>query len=84
MDELKVNTVYMRQDRIMASWTFDQSILDEQKLKIGRKYVERGPDVREKNLGLLLWGKVGTGKTYFAEAIANALLQSEGSSGAYD
>ena len=63
--------------RIMGSWTFERSILDDQKLKIGRKYVENWPDVLQKDLGLLLWGKVGTGKTYFAASIANALLHKE-------
>ena len=63
--------------RIMGSWTFERSILDDQKLKIGRKYVENWPDVLQKDLGLLLWGKVGTGKTYFAASVANALLQKE-------
>lgn len=63
--------------RIMGSWTFELSILDNQKLKIGRKYVENWPDVLQKNLGLLLWGKVGTGKTFYAASIANALLQKE-------
>ena len=28
-----------------------------------------------KNIGLLLWGEVGTGKTYFAACIANALVE---------
>lgn len=33
--------------------------------------------MREENIGYLLWGKVGTGKSYFAGCIANALMEQE-------
>ena len=35
------------------------------------------PEMREKNVGLLLWGGVGTGKSYTAGCIANALMEQE-------
>ncbi len=35
------------------------------------------PRNAENNYGLLLWGKVGTGKSYFAGCIANALMEQE-------
>ena len=34
-------------------------------------------EVRTKNIGLLLWGGVGTGKSFFAGCIANALMEQE-------
>lgn len=39
-----------------------------------RKYVEMWDDMRKENIGLLLCGGVGTGKTYAAASIANALI----------
>ena len=39
-----------------------------------RKYVENFLQFKEKGQGLLLWGGVGTGKTYYAMCIANALI----------
>lgn len=39
-----------------------------------RRYVEKWPQMREKNIGLLLYGAPGTGKSYGAACIANALL----------
>lgn len=63
--------------RIMTGWTFENSILDENKLRIGQKYVEHWQEVLAGNHGLLLWGTVGTGKTYFAACIANGLLEKE-------
>lgn len=63
--------------RIMTSWTFESSILDEKKVRIGQKYVEQWEEILAGNHGLLLWGTVGTGKTYFAACIANALLDKE-------
>lgn len=61
----------------MESWTFDHCILDEKKIQIGQKYVYNWSKVEADNLGLLLWGSVGTGKTYFAACIANALIEKE-------
>ncbi len=33
--------------------------------------------MKDGNYGLILWGKVGTGKSYFAGCIANALMEQE-------
>lgn len=40
-----------------------------------RRYVEKWPEVREHNTGILFYGSVGTGKSFYACAIANALLE---------
>lgn len=39
-----------------------------------RKYVARWDEMRAENLGVLFYGSVGTGKTFLAHAIANALI----------
>ncbi len=39
-----------------------------------RAYVEQFPAMRKRGAGLLLWGDVGTGKTFLAACVANALL----------
>lgn len=61
----------------MESWTFDNCILDEKKIRFGGKYSESWTEIERGNHGLLLWGPVGTGKTYFAACIANALIEKE-------
>ena len=33
--------------------------------------------MRSENIGLLLWGGVGTGKSFLAGCIANALMEQE-------
>ena len=40
-----------------------------------KRYVEHWEDAARKNIGLLLFGDVGTGKSFFAGCIANALLE---------
>ena len=40
-------------------------------------YVEQWQTMRSENLGLLLWGGVGTGKSFLAGCIANALMEQE-------
>lgn len=40
-----------------------------------RKYIDRWPQMLENNIGVLFHGPVGTGKSFFACAIANELLQ---------
>ena len=39
-----------------------------------KKYVDHWEEMRGKNIGLMLTGGVGTGKTFFASCIANALI----------
>ena len=39
-----------------------------------RRYVEKWTEVKQDGMGLLLYGPVGTGKTFFAACIANALI----------
>lgn len=40
-------------------------------------YVDQWEEMKKKSLGLLLWGPVGNGKTFFAGCIANALIEKE-------
>ena len=41
------------------------------------RYVEQWQTMRSENIGLLLWGGVGTGKSFLAGCIANALMAQE-------
>lgn len=40
-----------------------------------RRYVDRWEKVRAENIGILFYGSVGTGKSFYACAIVNALLE---------
>ena len=40
-----------------------------------RKYVERWDDMKRENIGILFCGPAGTGKTFYAECIVNALAE---------
>ena len=46
-------------------------------MKTARFYVEHWEDMKAGNIGYLLWGSVGTGKSYLAGCIANALMEQE-------
>ncbi|MBE6018258.1 MAG: AAA family ATPase, partial [Lachnospiraceae bacterium] len=55
-------------------WRFDIAE-DSETIRWAKNYVENWRKVRAENLGLLLWGDVGTGKSFAAACIANALLE---------
>ena len=46
-------------------------------MHLAQRYVDYWPEMRGKNVGLLLWGGVGTGKSFMAGCIANALMEQE-------
>lgn len=59
----------------MRSWTFENDDMKNPKITAALKnYVENFPEFREQGQGLLLFGDVGTGKSYIAAAAANALF----------
>lgn len=80
-DERKRQEELDRQRRIcfaetnMANWNFLNDDRRNAKLSDAMKnYVKNFTEFRKEGKGLLLFGTVGTGKTYFAACIANALI----------
>lgn len=62
-------------ESMMQEWTFDHSDgTNEKIMTAARKYALNFDDFRKQGKGLLLFGTVGTGKTYAAACIANALI----------
>ena len=64
-------------DPAMQDWTFANDNGKCQQMKHAHFYVEHWPTMQAENIGYLLWGGVGTGKSYFAGCIANALMEQE-------
>lgn len=65
-------------DTNMKSWSFDNDDRRNAKLSDAMmRYAEKFPDYRRNGKGLLLFGPVGTGKTYFAACIANRLIDND-------
>ncbi len=63
------------QEKTLSEWTF-ACAADTDGIRFARRYVEHWAEAKQNNLGLLLWGDVGTGKSFAAACIANALLES--------
>lgn len=62
-------------DRNMQFWTFETDDGENLRLsELASKYVDKFSEMYELGKGLLLYGPVGTGKTYMAACIANALI----------
>lgn len=62
-------------DAEMRKWTFTESDHADPKTEnVARKYAANFNAMREKGIGLLLCGTVGTGKSFLAASIANALI----------
>ena len=61
----------------MRNWTFENDNGKNPQMDYARDYVDNWPDMLKENRGLLLWGGVGAGKSFFAGCIANALIEQE-------
>lgn len=62
------------QERHLQDWMF-ASANSTPSIQMAKRYVENWEKAKAENLGLLLWGDVGTGKSFLAACIANALLE---------
>ena len=58
----------------MRKHTFEAASEDKH-VQLARRYVEEWTEMRKRNVGLLLWGNTGTGKSFTAHCIANALIE---------
>lgn len=63
------------QDRTFYNYTFDRCDVSQENAIYAKRYVEHFSEMVQTGQGLLLWGNVGTGKTFLAGCIANALLE---------
>ena len=64
-------------DLSMQDLKFESDAGCNPQMKLARQYVEYWTEMQKKNTGLLIWGGVGTGKSFFAGCIANALMERE-------
>ena len=85
MERIKRRKAQGLQDRYLYDYTFANDNGQNPLMDKARAYVENWKEAYKNNTGLLLFGDVGTGKSFFAGCIANALLDrvSAGSSGNY-
>lgn len=59
----------------MTRWTFDRDDRSNEKIStVARRYVENFDEMKARGKGLLLYGTVGTGKTFISACIANDLI----------
>ena len=83
MEREKANRIHQKRKRVFGSaqglmdCTFDRDNGAVPQLAWARQYVEHWPEMRRENMGLLFWGPAGTGKTFAAACIANALVDLE-------
>jgi DNA replication protein DnaC len=70
INALRVNGI---QDTDLRGCTFDNS-KPLPMIEKAKRYVDKWPQMRAENIGLLMWGDTGNGKTYTAACIANALI----------
>ena len=72
VSRLKTNGL---QDKSLRDYTFANDKGYNPEIQKAHDYVAHWEEMKAKSLGLLLWGDVGTGKSFFAGCIANALLE---------
>lgn len=72
VSRLKANGL---QDKSLREYTFANDKGYNPEMQKAHDYVAHWSEMKAKSIGLLLWGNVGTGKSFFAGCIANALLE---------
>ena len=74
MERIKRRKAQGLQDRYLYDYTFSNDNGQNPLMDKAHAYVENWKEAYKSNIGLLLFGDVGTGKSFFAGCIANALL----------
>lgn len=63
------------QDKALWAYTFDRDNGSNPAMPYVRSYAEHWRSMREKGTGLLMWGGIGSGKTFAAACIAHAVTE---------
>lgn len=78
--EIKANKIFVNRENCFSndnfkSWTFEKNLdQDNKTTEACKRYVDKFSEMKKQNIGMLLYGNFGTGKTFHACNIANALL----------
>lgn len=76
-DEINRNRQFGFPDAELRKMTFanDDGKGNRKVIRVAKNYVEKFPEMKREGKGLLLYGTVGTGKTFAGACIANALIE---------
>ena len=75
LDMVERNRSVGLSDPELRKHTFENDLgYNPKQIAIAKQYVQHWEEFQKNSTGLLLWGDVGTGKSYIAGCIANALL----------
>lgn len=65
---------YGLHDEVLRNYRFENDEGYIEKIDMAKHYVDEFEKMKKEGRGLILWGPMGTGKTFFAGCIANALI----------
>ena len=77
MERIKRRRAHGLRDKSLYVYTFDHDNGSNPVMEKACAYVRNWKEALRNNVGLLLFGDVGTGKSFFAGCIANALLDQD-------
>ena len=75
LDKVEKNRSVGLADSVLRKHTFENDLgYNPKQMGIAKQFVQHWEEFKKDSMGLLLWGPVGTGKSFIAGCIANALL----------
>ena len=75
LDRVEKNRSVGLTDPVLRRHTFENDLgYNPQQMDMAKRFVQHWDEFKKDSMGLLLWGPVGTGKSFIAGCIANALL----------
>lgn len=63
------------QDKALIEYRFENDKGYNQEMTKAHEYINNWEQVKKLSMGFILWGDTGTGKSFFASCIANALIE---------
>lgn len=75
LDKLKVNSLMDKKFEQCTFQNWQMDVANKKMYELGINYTKKWQKMKEDNIGFILYGGVGIGKTYLVSCIANALLE---------